>query len=436
MLKRTIRSSSLVLRVTSTIRWFSALMASGLCLQLGSRLRQLLQQIRRDVEFANPSSAFSQPLEGLRNQHAGSLNELAPIAARHRFRINAAKFKASTRGQRHTVTGLTVADEGGPHVLRKRKRHLLRELYLIEKSGIEDHVTRKSGQETRQQTINRVDGWVNYVASIEPNLGPRIRAQWGAICRKEGLARSFEGRRFDVLRDATWAIDEMECDVEGRHCLALMCIDVLDVPKVTTAVEQFRTSLIQDASMDPSKHRYLVEKGLHWENLTMTQRIAFVEILSGLPFRATCAFAPVDDDYEGVYMTLLKKILVQEMLGADDADVTVLVEQTDHVSQTLVQATISEGWRLLGELVRRHPASVPTTNILPKGVNPLLPVADAMLGVLKGFIDFKSPEPDEKFRAYQTLKMHFRLIFDGVHGKVFSSSKPMPMASSTTSTSS
>lgn len=356
-----------------------------------------------------------------------SISDLEPIAARHRLRFNLAKFKVSTRGQRHTVTGLTVTDEGGPHVPRKRKRHLLRELHLIEKSGMGDHVARKAGNETFQAAVNRIDGWVNYVASVETTLGPKLRARWGAICSKDGLNRSFSGRNFEKLRDAIWVIDEMVCEIEGGRCLALMCIDVLDELKVTTAVQHFRTSLLQDASMDPSKHRYLAEKGLHWEHLNMTQRVAFVEVLSGLPFRATCAFAPLDDDYEATYIALLKKILVQEMLSADDAEVTLFVEQTDHVSQTLVLSAIREAWKLLGELVRRHPSSVPTAEILSKGANPLLPVADAMLGVLKGFVDFRPPEPDEKFRAYQALKMHFRLIFDDVRGRVFSSRKPMPV---------
>jgi hypothetical protein len=185
-------------------------------------------------------------------------------------------------------------------------------------------------------------------------------------------------------------------------------------------------SLLQDAALAPKQHAYLAEKGLHWEHLTMSQRLSLAETLSVLPFRCTCAFAPIDGDYAGAYVALLRHLLAQAMLGADDANVTVEIERNDHVSEPVIAKTIESAWLQLSQAVRRHPASLPEVRVLRKGQSPLLPVADAMLGILKWFADFRGKEPDEKFRAFERTKFHFKLIFDGVRKKVFSSRYPMP----------
>ena len=66
------------------------------------------------------------------------------VLKRHFFRLNKSKFRTSKLGQKHYVTGLSVADKAAPHAPRAMKHKLRQELYYIEKFGFLEHLSRGS----------------------------------------------------------------------------------------------------------------------------------------------------------------------------------------------------------------------------------------------------------------------------------------------------
>ena len=103
-----------------------------------------------------------------------SREELEKIIKDEGFELSNEKFRITKLGQAHYVTGLSVSDiNNGPHVPRRMKRRLREELYFCRKYGIVGHLSR-IGEPTIQSGVNRLNGYVHYVAHIEAAISQRL----------------------------------------------------------------------------------------------------------------------------------------------------------------------------------------------------------------------------------------------------------------------
>lgn len=116
------------------------------------------------------------------------------IVSKHSFALNEAKTKLMKRGQNQYVTGLTVFDDISPRVAKKVKRNLRLEIHYIYKNGYRKHVLKRLGihynsyltdNEIRKQVEQeisrikgRLEGWMHFIASIEPHTTRKFRKKY------------------------------------------------------------------------------------------------------------------------------------------------------------------------------------------------------------------------------------------------------------------
>jgi len=115
-----------------------------------------------------------------------SRNEIEAILIKNNFLINYDKYKTMHRGQNQYVTGLTVFDESLPRVPRKIKKYLRLVLYYASKYGLENHLERTLGEKYKNSFYRclekkRIKGWIDFVSSIEPDIGRKFNEQWEQI---------------------------------------------------------------------------------------------------------------------------------------------------------------------------------------------------------------------------------------------------------------
>jgi len=122
------------------------------------------------------------------------LEDLETIIIKHGFQLNPTKTKYMPRGSKQYVTGLSVFDQNCPRIPKRIKRNLRLELFYINKWGLQSHVLKNLGytneefersfdiqyevSEMRQKTIFRINGWIQFIKSIELNLGIKLNKQF------------------------------------------------------------------------------------------------------------------------------------------------------------------------------------------------------------------------------------------------------------------
>ncbi|WP_081275128.1 reverse transcriptase family protein [Xanthomonas graminis] len=351
------------------------------------------------------------------------------ILKRHFFRLNKAKFRTSKKGQKHYVTGLSVADKVAPHVPRVMKRKLRQELYYIRKFGFLDHLSRSGGRGTEQHNVNRLDGTVNYVSSIEASFGYKLRSDWKGICEDNGISRSFEPRPVINLRHASWFIDEAEIiHPDGTRLLALCLADVLEHDRLNVELVTLFAEEAGDA-FGTADSLSIIRKGLHWAEATWSQREAVVKLLAVSPFRAIVAVAPLPNpqEYSRVYTDLLKQILATALKTSDDAAVNMYVEENrSKVAESEVQIAVKTAYFDLEEKNQRRPLKLPCVNIVPKGATPCCCVPDILLGALHRYAISKKVDAESGLAVtlFERLRNRYSVIFDGHAEKIYHHRSP------------
>lgn len=110
--------------------------------------------------------------------------------------VNHRKTRFMRRGKAQFVTGLYVGDSSGPHIPRRMKRLLRREVYFANKFGIDDA---RSHSPTPMNS-DRLGGWVHYAAFADPVVGEQIRSDWRQVAPRSHKPGSEES--WDDLLDA------------------------------------------------------------------------------------------------------------------------------------------------------------------------------------------------------------------------------------------
>lgn len=150
---------------------------------LGEDFNATYSRYADDITFSGASAPEKEMIERIFNSHG--------------FQMHPQKFFVAKRGKAQFVTGLSVFDGERPRVPKKMKRALRQELYYIQKYGLEehiqwrrrlrhlDHVEREVKvvllEEQAERECNRITGWVDFMTSIEPDFGNKVKNQWIAI---------------------------------------------------------------------------------------------------------------------------------------------------------------------------------------------------------------------------------------------------------------
>lgn len=347
------------------------------------------------------------------------------ILQRHNFRLNEAKFRASKRGQRHYVTGLSVADPVAPHAPKKMKRLLRQELYYVRKYGLSDHLTRIGSTGNLQRNVNRLDGMVNYVSSIEPGHARHILSLWREICLTYELKRSFEPREAINLRRAQWFVDESEFMHPQHGKLLAICVVEATLPE---QLEAALAKVCADEAGDAFSlsGASVAQNRLHWTEESLSLKEAVVTILGLQPVQAMVALGKLipGEPYAETYCRLLGRILDTFLRRADDAAVTVVVEKnSSKVSELAIKELIASTFRRLQDNNQRRPLSTPDVQVLPKGGHPSMCAPDFLLGVL-GRYAMHSGKGRENVKFFEILRRRFSAIFDECENKVYSERNP------------
>jgi retron-type reverse transcriptase len=103
---------------------------------------------------------------------------LKRLIGKHGFELRDGMCRIQRKGKTQYVTGLSVADISSPRVARRTKHRLRLELHCIRKYGLEDHLAHNGRPEPEHWAINRIEGWIRFLHSVEPARAKAFTAQW------------------------------------------------------------------------------------------------------------------------------------------------------------------------------------------------------------------------------------------------------------------
>lgn len=110
------------------------------------------------------------------------IDEIKSIIKRYGFLINEKKTRIYRKGGPQYVTGLTVSDDKYPRIPKSIKRQLRAEIYYVVRWGLVSHAfynLRESGKSREEICVKvavRIEGWLNYINSVEPIYAKKYKA--------------------------------------------------------------------------------------------------------------------------------------------------------------------------------------------------------------------------------------------------------------------
>ena len=290
----------------------SPLFANLICLELDDALEDMADKYNcrysryaDDLSFSSDDDLFL-----IRDEMK---NDLSSELKKHQFELSESKFRISKNGQAHFVTGLSISDPKAPHVPKKFKSKLRQELYYIKKNGIQDHSS-EVGYSEIENCLNNVDGRINYLKSIEPELGAQFRDIWLSQLEKEGLWPDYQHTNYKINfpRSGYCFIDESEFEMDDRtKVLALALVFTDDPNKVRDAIKNVIGNLKVDDYSTGNNER-LDQKGLHFTEDHPDTRSEVVNQMSKMPIQCYIAYQTIAKDnsnYEDVYVKLFNELL-------------------------------------------------------------------------------------------------------------------------------
>lgn len=105
------------------------------------------------------------------------VREIESLLNRHGFSLRNEKSRIQRRGRSQYVTGLTVVDKTSPRVPRVMKRRLRLELHYADRYGVSSHLEHTRSEDTPEHAVNRLDGWISFIYSVEGNAHKRLYEQ-------------------------------------------------------------------------------------------------------------------------------------------------------------------------------------------------------------------------------------------------------------------
>ena len=101
------------------------------------------------------------------------LEEVTEILHTQELILADKKTRYSSYGQAQYVTGLSISNDLYSRIPRKVKKLLRLELHYIRKYGFDGHFSKRG--ESFDAGHARLKGWIDYVLSVEPILGQKMK---------------------------------------------------------------------------------------------------------------------------------------------------------------------------------------------------------------------------------------------------------------------
>jgi len=334
-------------------------------------------------------------------------------------------MRITKNGQAHFVTGLSVSDSVAPHVPRRFKRRLRQELHYCGKFGIREHL-QKIKASSYQRGINRIDGSVRFVASIESVICKQLRADWRNALIAESATVSYAPLHDKAGAEATFIFDETEFERDGKRFLVLGCVTTEQIDKVRL----FTNALLRQHLVDPyssGRKAKLSSKGLHFSDAPEELRTQYIALLPYVPFRAYLAFGALveTDDYGALYATLLNSLLPRRLKNYDRGQLTLCFEENSRVPLSSITRLVNVVYRELEERNERRPIVCPTTVVKSKPEEPAISLPDCLLWLFSRYFSVSNDLSDINYLRFERLRDKYRHIVNVDTGEAFSRRHPI-----------
>ena len=89
------------------------------------------------------------------------------------------KTRYSKNGQSQYVTGLSISNNERPRIPKKVKKKLRQECIFIKKYGFYSHFCFIG--EDSEKGFKRINGWIDYILSVEPEVGLKLQKEYGTF---------------------------------------------------------------------------------------------------------------------------------------------------------------------------------------------------------------------------------------------------------------
>lgn len=103
------------------------------------------------------------------------------ILEQHGYELHPKKWRFQRRGRSQVVTGLSVADAAQVRVPRKFKKSVRQELHYTKLNGLEAQAAYRDLDVSA--FLNRLEGRIQYIRGVEPQMGATLAAQLSTILR-------------------------------------------------------------------------------------------------------------------------------------------------------------------------------------------------------------------------------------------------------------
>ncbi len=418
----------------------SPLISNLVCTDLDRRLFALSQR------YGSSYSRYADDITFSSNGVLPPKIEIQSCVEEEGFALSPTKFRVTKLGQAHYVTGLSISDSN-PRIPRRLKRQIRQELYYAHKFGLKSHLGRK-GDSTISSGGHRIDGSIRYIASVEKEIGSRLRMQWREVLERDGVKPVFVPRHSRSPWSATFLIDESEVvAANGKRVLILGCAVIEDIGSSDEAVDQLVQRHLKDPYTSGDKGK-LARKGLHFTDVSQEIRTDYIKVLSELPFTAYLAYAEMTDgaDYRQLYMQLVSKLLPHRLIYADRANVAIIAEQNSQIDCAELEQYVQSLYSQLVSSRSRRPLSCPGFRIGRKLEDPSLSAIDFILGVFGQYatLNICANENNQEARSaretaikrFERLRDKIRVIISQPTAETFFSKKPfLPWSNGDPSTS-
>ena len=397
----------------------SPMLANLVCVSLDIKIQELAKTY--DCKYTRYADDIA--ISGKEN--LPSKNELEKIVLEEGFQLSAEKFRITKLGQAHFVTGLSISDPSGPHVPRRMKKRLRQELYYCKKFGIGNHLSRVDADTSLQSGVNRLDGTVRYVSHVKSNISHQLKSQWNKLLKRDDVEASYKPVAY-LTHYISAYIDETEISFCGKDYLALGLVFTEDpVQLELSTLATLREHKVSDPFYAGDKSA-LEKNGLHFVDSHFDLRAAYVKKLAILPYRAFVIFGELDnsDDYEKVYIFLLKKLLPKRLMWYDRAGVLMIFEENSKIKLSSLKQAVSEAYRSLDKGNNRRPAQSPIVMTGKKLEHHCFSIPDYLLVIFSRYAR-NNVKPDELSKhQFERLRDMYRLIIDADSGIEYSRRRP------------
>jgi len=316
----------------------SPLMANLMCLPMDDQLRSLT------LESDSCYTRYADDLTFSSNSEIPQVIKISEILEDHGFAIAPEETRRTTIGQAHFVTGLSVTDPLTPHIPRRLKKRLRQELYYIEKYGADDHAIHR-GYRDVSMMVNKVDGQISYLQSIEPTLGSSIRQRWIDLLEAESLRPTHRFAEKRQLRDAMFLVDESILELNGEKYL----IVGLTVSEAAERMRLEMSQLTQAILSNPfatGRKKNLEKKGLHFTDDTEETRTEVIKKIAEFPVRFFAAFSKISqEDEKQLFLKLFRHLLADRMTKYSNYFCNLSVENRSDIKEDDIKNAVEQAER-------------------------------------------------------------------------------------------